>query len=252
MPMRDHFHSPLSDRHPWEAVHGQWPALIVLQLNELLPPKFRAMPQIHLGSSVEIDVGAFDEDFPAMDSYSDSDEGGVATATAVWAPPEATLTIETDSSEFDEYEVRIYDTEEVDGPQKLVAAIEIISPANKNRPQSRAQFVAKCADLLAQDVSVSLVDLVTSRHFNLYEEVLNLLGVEDPSLRDAAPATYAVTCRWPSRKPRGARRRMESWHYPLTVGRALPCLPVWLRENWAIPLELDAGYERTCRALRIP
>jgi hypothetical protein len=35
-----------------------------------------------------------------------------------------------------------------------VAAIEIVSPANKDRPEHRRKFVAKCAALLQQGVSV--------------------------------------------------------------------------------------------------
>ena len=57
----------------------------------------------------------------------------------------------------DEYEVRVYDT---DRAQRLVAAIEIVSPANKDRPEHRRAFVAKCAALLQNQVSVTIVDLV--------------------------------------------------------------------------------------------
>jgi hypothetical protein len=32
----------------------------------------------------------------------------------------------------------------------------------------------------------------------------------------------------------------------------LPTLPLWLAENFAIPLELEESYEETCRILRIP
>src|SRR5262249_21817202 len=54
----------------------------------------------------------------------------------------------------------------------LVAAVEIVSPANKDRRENRRAFVTKCAALLQQGVCVSLVDLVTTRHFNLYCDLL--------------------------------------------------------------------------------
>jgi hypothetical protein len=44
----------------------------------------------------------------------------------------------------------------------LVAAVEIVSPANKDRPENRRAFVTKGAALLQQGVCVSLVDLVTA------------------------------------------------------------------------------------------
>ncbi len=29
MPLRDHFRSPLDDKHSWDELHGMWPAMIV-------------------------------------------------------------------------------------------------------------------------------------------------------------------------------------------------------------------------------
>ena len=39
---------------------------------------------------------------------------------------------------------------------------------------------------------------------------------------------------------------------PLAVGQPLGTLPLWLADNLAVPLELEASYEETCRILRIP
>ncbi len=44
---------------------------------------------------------------------------------------------------------------------------------------------------------------------------------------------------------------MDNWYHPLEIGQALPTLPVWLKEAWAISLDLEASYEETCRTLRI-
>ncbi len=32
MPLRDHFRSPLADRRSWDGLHGQWPAMIVVEM----------------------------------------------------------------------------------------------------------------------------------------------------------------------------------------------------------------------------
>ena len=79
--------------------------------------------------------------------------------------------------------------------RRLVAAIEIVSPSNKDRPESRRAFVAKVAALLQHDVSVSLVDIVTIRQFNLYADLLELIGRSDPMFGAEPPALYAVTTR---------------------------------------------------------
>ncbi len=60
---------------------------------------------------------------------------------------------------------------------------------------------------------------------------------------------YAATCR--ARKV-AERPRLEFWAYPLAVGATLPTLPIWLQDDLNVPLDLEASYEETCRALRIP
>ena len=156
-----------------------------------------------------------------------------------------TLTIATDWPAQDEYEVRVYDTRSA---LRLVAAVEIVSPANKDRPEHRRVFVAKCATLLQQRVAVSIVDLVTVWDFNLYADLLDLLGQRDPSLGSDPPPLYAASCRW---RPKEKTRLLESWNQPLTLGQPLPTLPLWLTDTLAVPLELEASYEQTCRDLRI-
>ena len=43
----------------------------------------------------------------------------------------------------------------------------------------------------------------------------------------------------------------DFWRKPLKLGRPLPTLPLWLTEEFSIPLDLEASYEDTCRLLRI-
>jgi len=248
MPLRDHFHSPLNDIASWEELHGQWPAMIVMALNRKLPPRYVAAPRVHLGPYMEIDVSAYDKAeraaFAATTDASEAEgEGGVATA--VWAPPRPTLDVITELPDQDEYEVRIYDTTR---RRRLVAAVEIVSPANKDRPENRRAFVAKCAALLQEQVSVTIVDVVTTRHFNLYGELLDLIGGTDPALAPEAPTVYAAACR-------GTKKHnawlLETWTCPFALGQPLPTLPLWLADNLAVPLELEASYEETCRILRL-
>jgi Protein of unknown function (DUF4058) len=223
MPLRDHFRPPVWTQTSWEGFHGMWPASMVLQLSRVLPPEFTAEPRVHLGSYFEIDV----------------------VATATWAPPEPTLAVETDLGEQYEYEVLVYDQSR---GRTLVAAVEIVSPGNKDRPETRQAFVTKCAALLQKRVCVSIVDLVTTRQFNLYAGLLDLIGQRDPAFGPTSPPIYVATCR--ARKVR-QRPRLEIWAYPLVVGRSLPTLPLWLDDHLAVSLDLEASYEETCRALRI-
>ncbi|HYH64290.1 MAG TPA: hypothetical protein VD866_06290, partial [Urbifossiella sp.] len=111
MPLRDHFRSPVNDRHHWSSFHGQWPGEIVRTLFELLPPRYQSGPRLTIGSSYEVDVFVDDEPegrlFNGEGEGEGGGEGGGGTATLL--APAPTLTVEADLTEPDVYEVRVYD-----------------------------------------------------------------------------------------------------------------------------------------------
>jgi hypothetical protein len=243
MPLRDHFRSPVNDRHTWDELHGMWPAMIVQQLYPLLPAGYTAAPGVHLGKTFEIDVSAYElDDVPQPNPATGAGAGGAATL----APPQPTLTLESELAEQDEFEVRVYDSER---GRQLVAAIELVSPSNKDRPENRAAFVGKVAALLQKDVCVSIVDLVTVRQFNLYAEFLALSGDTEPHLGPTPSDLYAVTIR--SRVRPRRRSVLDLWYYPMTLGQSLPTLPIWLNPDQHVLLPLEPSYEDTCRLLHI-
>jgi hypothetical protein len=247
MPLRDHFRPPLYNRRHWQGFHAQWPAMMVLSLAPKLPRRYVAEPRVQVAGSAEIDIGTFDEEDTALAGPESGPDGGTngGVATAVWAPARPTLAVVTDFPAEAVYEVRIFDQQR---GGRLVAVVEIVSPANKDRPENRRGFVAKCAAFLQEQVSVAIVDLVTTRHFNLYSDLLELIGQTDVSLAPEPPSLYAVACR-------GTRQDIawlvEAWLHPLVVGRLMPTLPLWLANNLAVPLDLEESYEETCRILRI-
>lgn len=244
MPLRDHFRPPVDDKHSWDELHGGWPMVIVQYFFPRLPKGYAAAPGVHLGTTAEIDVSTYSEDDAPPARAAEEGNGGVATATLTLPVP--TLTLESDFPDQDEYEVRVYDQQR---GRTLVAAIEIVSPSNKDRPDRRRAFVAKTAALLQRGVCVSIVDLVTVRQFNLYGDLLELIGGTDPALGAEPPHLYAVTIR--GRKRPRKRPLVESWFRPLELGRPLPNLPVWLDEDLGVMLELEPTYEDACRVLHI-
>ena len=186
---------------------------------------------------MELDIGALERVSP----YGSIDgDGGVAVAT--WAPAVPMILLDTEFPEPSEYEVNIYKQDEF----RLVAAIELVSPSNKDRAENRQTFVNKCESLLKKDVCVTIVDPVTSRTANLYGELLDELHA--PRTAISQSVIYAATCRG---RRSGLRWRLESWEHELAVGAVLPTLPIWLAPGLMVPLELEATYEDTCRSLRI-
>lgn len=247
MPLRDHFRPPLKSRSSWEAIHGGWPMMIVSELNSALPQNYVAEPRVHLGTQVEIDIAAFERDGESetLPHWIGGNSGG-AVATATWSPPQATLSVPADLPAQDEYEVRVYDMGQ---GRRLVAAIEIVSPANKDRPEHRRAFVSKCSAMLQQQVSVVIVDLVTTRQFNLYHDLLEQANATDPAFGDSPQSIYVAVCK--STRPHRVWT-LDAWYHPLTLGTPLPTVPLWLADDYSIPLNLESSYEETCRVLRLP
>jgi hypothetical protein len=145
--------------------------------------------------------------------------------------------------DYDEYVVRAYDARE---DRRLVAAVEFVSPRNKDRADARAALVSKCHALLQRAVCVVIVDPVTTHHFNLYAELMTFLGQADPTLGDPPPPVYAASCRW---TVKDKRPWLEAWSNRLVVGQPLPTLPLWLSPTRVVPLDLERGYEETCHDL---
>lgn len=241
MPLRDHFHPPLSEQRPWEGVHSLWASVLVQQLSKRLPSRYYAIPHVHLGGQIEVDVATFEQDNPLTGP--DDSNGGVATA--VWAPPRPAQTVAVDLPLEDVFEVRVYDERR---GFHLVAAIELVSPGNKDRPESRHAFAIKCAAYLQQRVALVIVDVVTERHANLHAELMELLQLPAPAGDPDALQMYAVAYR--TTKENDAWQ-MDIWPEQLALGALLPTMPLWLASNLAVPLELEHTYEETCQVLRI-
>jgi len=237
MPLRDHFHLPLRGLCTWESFHSGWANEIMRQLNKTLPQGYAARPNIKLGVDVEADVGTLEE------SGRDPVEEGGGVATAVWAPPQPTLSVAVDFHHLDLFEVQVHR----EGGLEMVAAIELVSPRNKDRPIARRHFAAKCLAYLQVGVSVIIIDVVTGRRENLYALVLEQLALAPEGKGHAD--LYAVACRT---VPPDEPGRLETWVAPLTVGSVLPTLPLWLEADLAVPLDLERSYEATFVELRVP
>ena len=155
MPLLDHFHAPLDERYPWESFHSGWATRIADQLSERVPEEFVVAEHTHAGNHLEIDIATFQD----SGSPPQSERAGAALALApTWAPPASAQVVPALFP--DTFEVRVFAT--MNG-LTLVAAIELISPSNKDRPEQRQAFAVKCASYLHQGVSLILIDIVTNR-----------------------------------------------------------------------------------------
>jgi hypothetical protein len=227
MPLLDHFHPPLHGPRRWEGFHHAWATVIAQHLNHgILPPDYFAEPEIGV------------ETHP--------DGGNIGTVTAVWSPPRPRIAAKVDFARLDSYEIRVYQDL---GGAELRAAIELISPANKDRKGSRQTFAAKCAGYLKHGVAVVIVDIVTARRANLHAELFDTLAVKGRRAAWHSPSgLYAAAYR-----PVTTRKspRVEVWPEALALGESLPVMPLWLSLDLCVPVRLEESYVDTCQSLRI-
>jgi hypothetical protein len=240
MPLHDHFHLPGS-RLPWEPLHGGWISELAGRVNEHLPDGYVALDRMRIDGGLEVDVGIEEEEVPVGAPNGSNGGGGTAVATAptVYVPPAATGTIEYTFP--DVVELRVLSDR---GEGKLVGAVELVSPGNKDRGTKRDAFVAKCLDYLASGVCVVIVDVITDRHANLHNEIAERVGGSDTLMLPEDNHLYAVTYRPVVRKKKS---QIDMWVCALKIGENLPTMPLRLVGNLFIPVELEWAYTEACR-----
>jgi hypothetical protein len=243
MPLLDHFHAPLSNERHWESFHAAWCGALADELNRQLPPGYFAEEQSHSGPSVEIDVATWEQLRQANGAQATSSLVGTLPSRT-WSPPAPALTIPAVFA--NDFEVRVFSTET--GP-RLVAAIEIVSPRNKDRAEARRAFTNKCAGYLYQGISLILVDVVTNRHANLHNELLGMLQTPAEARQPAEVLLYAAAYR-PIRREEG--EQIDIWPQALALSDSLPIMPLALNAEVCLPVDLEATYADVCRRRRLP
>jgi hypothetical protein len=226
MPLLDHFHPPLSERRHWHAFYNSWATYLSSQLNAVLPEGYFAEANVQFG--IEIDVAAFEE-YPTCPPQ------------AAWSPPPpvASFPLALPAAVV---EVGVFSRS---GGPLLAGAVELVSPANKDRPAHREALVSKSAAYLQSGVGLVLVDVVTDRSGDLHRELLARVGAGDPG---PGPSLSGSAYRPVDRDGAPA---LDVWREPLAVGQLLPTLPLWLRGGLCLPVELEATYQRTCVEQRV-
>jgi hypothetical protein len=238
MPLLDHFHEPLWPNRQWHSFHNAWATFIASEVNKHLPEGYFAEGNVEF--NIEIDVAALRQ------------PGEPAIVESSWTPPAPVMTLPFTST-TDVVEVLIYETS---GGARVVGAIELVSPANKDRDETRSAFVSKCASYLQQGIGLAIVDVVTTRKANLHGLLMNRVssGTSNWSSDLYAVAYHPVQEKaQPPLGPRNGdiKKNLDVWPYGLQIGQPLPTLPLCLKGGLSLPLDLEASYMRTCQEYRI-
>ncbi len=233
MPLLDHFRQPLEARAPWSSISSFWVVALAKRLNSMLPrDRYQAMATVHLGNQLEADISEFE-----IESGVPFEQRNGSGGLAVLPSPMAVATVEP--SFPDEFEIQIKDVR--DG-MRLVAAIEFISPSNKDRERERTHFISKCLAYLDAGVGLVILDIVTSRSANLHNELMVMVNSPKRAMLPDRP-TYVAGYRCTRNSE---LCQVETWPYLAAVGRPIPSVPLALKDGPIVQLDLEGTYTEAC------
>ncbi len=242
MPLLDHFRPPLKHRLGWSSLHANLATRIADRLTVLVPPEYTVEETIRLAGGIEIDIAASAGEVSAGGDAA----GGAATAVQsapAWSPPAAMATMPAVFPMT--FEVLVFD---MSGGRKLVAAVELVSPANKDRVEERRAFATKVASYLNAGVAVVVLDVVTTRRANLHNAIVRLMETGDEYEQTATNGLYAAAY-----QPviRAGVSEIDLWFSPLRVGDELPTMPLRISHDLTLPVDFESAYMETCRKRRL-
>jgi hypothetical protein len=125
---------------------------------------------------------------------------------------------------------------------QLVAAIEIVSPRNKDRPEARERYLNRYAGYIRQAVHLLLIDILPRPVGFSFAEALEF-NIGFP--QGPCPTPFACSYRVGEPVPEGTI--MEAWRRPLAVGAVLPTLPLPLTTTESVLIDLEHTYAEAAR-----
>jgi hypothetical protein len=231
-PMPLHDWSELSG---WDGVHLLWIAELLHWVKPRLPAGYRAyvgaIPLLAVGAPSErpdVRVRRWPEEEPQ-------------TETAPGAPAvEVGAALEEPDVEVAAAPIAPAASVYVEMRGQLVAAIELVSPRNKDRPDSRATYLARYLGYLLAGVHLVLVDV--HRHplaFSFADRIAQELQITRPP----CPAPFAISYRVGGPAATGGSL-LGIWQRGLTVSAALPRMVLPLTVEAQVPIDLEQTYGR--------
>jgi hypothetical protein len=211
------------DDRGWDNVHALWQTQLVVWLKPRLPAGYRAF----LGSVPKLSVG--------------TGNGRPDVSVRNWEPPATPAAADAgDTPDFEGPATLTLDAEtavHIDWHGQLIAAVEIVSPRNKDRPDSRERYTQRYYGYLRQNVHLLLIDVLPRpAGFSFADAVAADVGLALPP----TPTPYAVSFRVGEPVPDGTL--LAYWRRPLAVGEPLPPIRLALTVHQSVLIDLEATY----------
>jgi hypothetical protein len=228
MPLHD-----WTDLPGWHGMHYLWTSELLRYVRRRLPPGYRAF----IGSAPVVPVRASSRrpgvgvaqrpDRPIVENVVSGNE--VDPASGFSLSPDIELAVST---------LEPGTSVSIEKQGRLIAAIELISPRNKDRPDSRADYMARYLAYLHEAVNLLLVDVHRRPiGFSFADQIAADLSIA----QEPIPAPMAVSY-WVGEPAATGGRYLAIWRRALKKGAALPTLPPALDVDSMVPVDLELTY----------
>lgn len=219
-----------TDRGGWEGVHHLWIAELLHWIKPRLPAGYRA----YVGSAPTISVGAPAErpDVGVREWSGDKAPKSVKAAKRRSAPePDLQFRVNMMAPKRAVYVARL---------DRLTAAVELVSPRNKDRPEARALYLNRYMSYLIEGAHLLLIDVHRRPlKFSFADHINRQLGIRQAPLQAPMAVAYRISDPLDS-----DFQLLAVWRRPLTVGQALPVMALPLTVERSVPVDLEQTYMR--------
>lgn len=216
----------------WDGVHLLWMTELLRHVKAALPAEFRA----YLGTGPALAVGAppTRPDVAVRTRAAVRDvEVGTASGASVQVEPDVEVAV----ASLDSSAPALL----VERDHRLVAAIELVSPRNKDRPVARATYSNRYGGYLLVGVHLLLVDVhPRPTGFSFADAIADEFQVPNqPSLPPPMTVSYRV-----GEPAATGGRLLAIWRRSLAAGEPLPTLPLPLDVERSVSVDLESTYHR--------
>jgi hypothetical protein len=229
MPLHD-----WTDDRGWDSVHQLWINSLLYWAQDRLPAGYRA----YLGSVPGL----------AISAESGRPDLGVRT----WQPPcgeapRPEALVEGPRPDFQAVAVLHAEPQSavhILRHGQLVAAVELVSPRNKDRPSSREFYRNRYLSYLWSGAHLMLVDVHRRPlGFSFVEVMAAELECQFP----VGLPPHVVSWNVGGPTPEGGRFLLDGWYRSLAVGEPLPTLPLALTAEKSLLIDLEHTYAEAAR-----
>lgn len=231
--------------HDWTRVnagtfhdfHSSWIIHLKEALNDgLLPKGFYAMAEQHAGQMIAdiLMLQAGDRE-----PLTPGETGSVAVAEA---PPQVGRKVVASPNATYRAARRTLAIRHTSN-HRVVALLEILSPANKDRPASLEDFVEKAHEALRHGCHLLIIDLYPPGPHDpqgIHGVIWENFGPDEETPSPEQPLTLAAYV---------SNRLPEAYVVYVGVGASLPEMPLFLDRGWHVNVPLEATYQAAYRGV---